>query len=129
MQVTYNLNKPKMSRVVDVMVRCLECRIPSYSPLRLDSTYNVLMSTFLIGGGDGYKFEPLEHFLYSKYNIYLHSKTGFKFSLTVLISCNIHTHSHFHGIMHILFDKYSSKYKLKKKLIKYFENINIFPIS
>ena len=73
MHVTYNLNKPKMSRVMDVKVRCLECRIPSYSPLRLDATYNVLISSFLIGGGDGYEFEPLEHFLYSKSNIHVHT--------------------------------------------------------
>jgi len=30
------------------------------------------MSPFLIGGGDGYEFEPLEHFPYSKYNIHFH---------------------------------------------------------
>jgi len=72
MKVTYNLKKPKMSRIVDVRVRCLECLIPSYSPLQLDATYNVFISTFLIEGGDGYEFEPLEHFLYSKSYIHFH---------------------------------------------------------
>ncbi|XP_043261264.1 protein 5NUC-like isoform X1 [Colletes gigas] len=54
LQVTYNLSKPKNSKVVSVQVQCASCLIPAYSELKKNETYNVLMSDFMQSGGDGY---------------------------------------------------------------------------
>ncbi|XP_052241530.1 5'-nucleotidase-like isoform X2 [Dreissena polymorpha] len=61
LHVTYNLLKPSMHRVVDVQVRCLECDIPNYSPLKDDAIYPILLPAFIVGGGDGFNFQPIEH--------------------------------------------------------------------
>lgn len=52
--VTYDISRPALQRVVSASVRCLECAVPSYSPLDEDQEYSILLSEFLIGGGDGY---------------------------------------------------------------------------
>ncbi|WAR07544.1 5NTD-like protein [Mya arenaria] len=66
LKVTYDLRQTVMRRVHDVHVRCLTCAVPSYSPLHDDVIYNVLLPTFLIEGGDGYQFEPIEHLLFKR---------------------------------------------------------------
>ncbi|XP_076292357.1 protein 5NUC isoform X2 [Lasioglossum baleicum] len=53
-QVIYDLTKPKNSRVVSVQVQCANCSIPSYSELKQNETYMVLMSDYIQSGGDGY---------------------------------------------------------------------------
>lgn len=64
--MVYDLTKPNGKRVHSVSVRCAECDIPSYSPLNDSETYNVFTSSFLVGGGDGFQFEPEELLKFSK---------------------------------------------------------------
>ncbi|XP_045197395.2 snake venom 5'-nucleotidase-like [Mercenaria mercenaria] len=58
LKVVYNTNNPVGKRVVSVEARCLECEVPSYSPLQDEANYKIFLSTFLLGGGDGYNFKP-----------------------------------------------------------------------
>ncbi|XP_060553664.1 5'-nucleotidase-like [Ruditapes philippinarum] len=57
LRVVYNLQMEVGSRVVSVEARCLSCDIPKYNPLRDSEDYNIFVSTFIINGGSGYKFE------------------------------------------------------------------------
>ncbi|KAM0735335.1 Protein 5NUC [Formica fusca] len=54
LQVTYNTNRPPNSRVVSVQVQCAACRVPTYSKLQQNLTYNILINDFLAKGGDGF---------------------------------------------------------------------------
>uniref|UniRef100_A0A1I8M8V3 5'-nucleotidase n=1 Tax=Musca domestica TaxID=7370 RepID=A0A1I8M8V3_MUSDO len=54
--VTYDYNNPIGSRVVSAEIRCAACTIPVYEPLDEDKNYNVIVSHFLLHGGDGYTF-------------------------------------------------------------------------
>lgn len=61
LQVVYDVNQPPNSRVVSVQVQCADCRIPAYSELQKNVTYNILINDFLAKGGDGFHmFEGLE---------------------------------------------------------------------
>ncbi|WAR06764.1 5NTD-like protein [Mya arenaria] len=62
-RVRYNVNKPAGQRVVSVDVRCRDCDVPTYSPLKNDDIYSVLMSNFIIDGGDGFSFQPIDRVL------------------------------------------------------------------
>ncbi|KAM7345637.1 protein 5NUC-like isoform 1-T3 [Cochliomyia hominivorax] len=52
----YDYNKNIGERVVSVLVRCSECKVPTYEPLQEDKSYNVIVQQFLINGGDGHQF-------------------------------------------------------------------------
>lgn len=52
--MTYDLSKPKNSRVVSVQVQCALCNVPAYSKLEMNNSYNVLLIDFMQSGGDGY---------------------------------------------------------------------------
>ncbi|CAK9801437.1 Protein 5NUC [Anthophora plagiata] len=54
LQVVYDLTQPKNSRVVSVQVLCAFCSVPTYSELRMNETYSVLLPDFMQSGGDGY---------------------------------------------------------------------------
>ncbi|KAL6259900.1 hypothetical protein P5V15_009811 [Pogonomyrmex californicus] len=54
LQVVYDVSQPPNSRVVSVHVRCTACRVPTYSKLQKNMTYNVLINDFIAGGGDGF---------------------------------------------------------------------------
>ncbi|XP_012218401.2 protein 5NUC [Linepithema humile] len=54
LQVVYNVNQPRNSRVVSVQVQCAACRVPMYSELQRNATYNVFINDFLAKGGDGF---------------------------------------------------------------------------
>ncbi|XP_011631529.1 protein 5NUC-like [Pogonomyrmex barbatus] len=54
LQVVYDVSQPPNSRVVSVYVRCTACRVPTYSKLQKNMTYNVLINDFIAGGGDGF---------------------------------------------------------------------------
>ena len=64
--VEYDLSKRPGHRVSRVLVRCLKCDVPSYSPLDNMESYNVFVGKYLIQGGDGYSFSPLEHHRFGK---------------------------------------------------------------
>jgi 5'-nucleotidase len=53
-QVTFDLSRPVMDRVVKVAVRCAECRVPVYEPLDLEKWYRISLVSYLVTGGDGY---------------------------------------------------------------------------
>ena len=68
----YDLTKRAGRRVRSVQVRCYECLVPSYSALNEDQIYPVLLSNFLIEGGDGYSMfteEKLSQERFSKLNL------------------------------------------------------------
>lgn len=54
LRVKYNLNKPVNQRVVEVKVLCSDCEIPKYEPLEENKMYDVILSNFILLGGDGY---------------------------------------------------------------------------
>lgn len=54
-QIKYDMNRPVGSRVLEVKVRCGLCSVPTYSPLQMDKTYRLLVTSFLSGGGDGHR--------------------------------------------------------------------------
>jgi len=51
-----NFNRPKGRRVTSIYVLCADCEIPHYQPLDRQKFYGVIMPTFLMNGGDGYKY-------------------------------------------------------------------------
>lgn len=62
--VVYDLSRKPGDRVVKLDVLCTRCRVPSYEPLRTDEEYKVILPSFLVSGGDGYKMlkeEALQH--------------------------------------------------------------------
>nr|XP_033336682.1 protein 5NUC-like [Megalopta genalis]XP_033336683.1 protein 5NUC-like [Megalopta genalis]XP_033336684.1 protein 5NUC-like [Megalopta genalis] len=54
LQVVYDLTKPSNSKVVSVYVQCANCSIPSYSELKKNEIYMVLVTDFMQSGGDGF---------------------------------------------------------------------------
>ncbi|KMQ96284.1 protein 5nuc [Lasius niger] len=54
LQVTYDTSRPPNSRVVSVQVQCAACRVPTYSKLQPNLTYNILINDFIAKGGDGF---------------------------------------------------------------------------
>lgn len=54
LQVTYDISRPPNSRVVSVQVQCAACRVPTYSKLQPNLTYNILINDFIGKGGDGF---------------------------------------------------------------------------
>ncbi|ALC41076.1 veil, partial [Drosophila busckii] len=52
--VVYDYDMEEGHHVVSAMVRCAECAVPIYSPLNETSYYKVVVSEFLLNGGDGY---------------------------------------------------------------------------
>ncbi|XP_055919997.1 protein 5NUC-like [Eupeodes corollae] len=54
-RVVYNISNPIGKRVQSVEVLCSECEVPSYSDLDDGKMYNIIISKFLLDGGDGHK--------------------------------------------------------------------------
>uniref|UniRef100_A0A8W8JH47 5'-nucleotidase n=1 Tax=Magallana gigas TaxID=29159 RepID=A0A8W8JH47_MAGGI len=54
LRIKYNINKPVNQRVVEVKVLCADCDIPEYKLLDDDKMYGIILSNFLLTGGDGY---------------------------------------------------------------------------
>lgn len=52
LRVTYDLTQAPGSRVHSVETLCGTCSVPSYSPLRLNDTYSVLITEYMAQGGD-----------------------------------------------------------------------------
>lgn len=53
-QVTYNLTQPSGSRVQSVKLRCSSCAVPRFYDIEENRTYNVIITSFVSEGGDGY---------------------------------------------------------------------------
>lgn len=56
-KVVYNITNPVGHRVQSVEALCAECEVPNYSPLVNDKMYNIIVSKFLLDGGDGHVFD------------------------------------------------------------------------
>lgn len=54
MRIKYHINKPVNQRVVEVKVLCADCDIPEYKLLDDNKMYGIILSNFLLTGGDGY---------------------------------------------------------------------------
>ncbi|XP_060080242.1 snake venom 5'-nucleotidase-like [Ylistrum balloti] len=54
LRVTYDLKKEVGRRVVDVHALCSDCTIPEYLPLDDTKMYRIILSNFIVQGGDGY---------------------------------------------------------------------------
>lgn len=54
LRIKYNINKPVNQRVVEVKVLCADCDIPEYKLLDDNKMYGIILSNFLLAGGDGY---------------------------------------------------------------------------
>ncbi|XP_032791055.2 snake venom 5'-nucleotidase isoform X2 [Daphnia magna] len=64
--VVYDVTRPKGDRVVELLARCNNCRMPAYHPVEPEAVYEVAVSSYLAGGGDGYallKGNIIEHTL------------------------------------------------------------------
>ena len=77
MIVTYDLSRPPFDRVVDALVRCADCDVPTYEPLDAGKIYRVaLPSTLYTLTGLFFPADVL--FNYRKGNhhkhVYLHTK-------------------------------------------------------
>lgn len=55
LRIVYDLNKPKGNRVVSVKVRCANCSVPTYEDLETEENYSVLLTDFILKGGDGFR--------------------------------------------------------------------------
>ena len=62
--VVYDISRNPGDRVVKLEVLCTQCRVPSYEPLRMDKVYKVILPSFLVSGGDGFRMikdEMIKH--------------------------------------------------------------------
>ncbi|XP_030380125.1 protein 5NUC-like [Scaptodrosophila lebanonensis] len=53
-RVEYNYENPDGQRVLSAEVRCAQCEVPSYSILNETDYYNVIVTDFLLEGGDDF---------------------------------------------------------------------------
>lgn len=60
LRVVYNVTKPVNSRVVSVEVLSTDAVKPIYKPLNETENYRIIVASFLVNGGDGFKMIP-EH--------------------------------------------------------------------
>lgn len=54
LQVVYNLTNPSGSRVDSVKVQCAQCAVPVYEKLNETAIYQIVLTSFLREGGDGF---------------------------------------------------------------------------
>lgn len=54
LRVHLDLNREVGQRVTSLQVRCSECVVPTYYPLRHNETYTVIMTEYILNGGDGF---------------------------------------------------------------------------
>lgn len=53
-QVEYDLNQETGGRVLSANVLCGDCAVPEYSPIVDTKVYKVIVTSFLVEGGDGF---------------------------------------------------------------------------
>lgn len=54
MRVTYKMKNAVGSRVQSVMIRCSDCKEPSYEPINQNRQYTIITTKYLMNGGDQY---------------------------------------------------------------------------
>ena len=53
-KVKYDLSKPPLQRVVEAYAICQNCSVPAYEKIDKDQKYSLILSNFILNGGDGY---------------------------------------------------------------------------
>ncbi|XP_033230427.1 apyrase-like [Belonocnema kinseyi] len=66
LKVTYNLSNPDNSKLVDVKIRCQACEYPKYESLSPEEWYKVVVSSFLLNGGDNHTIIQKNHLHYEQ---------------------------------------------------------------
>lgn len=59
-QVEFDLSRPVGQRVVTLALLCTTCRVPKYEPLELGKVYKLALTSYMVGGGDGFTMIELE---------------------------------------------------------------------
>lgn len=62
-RVAYDIGRPPGDRVVQLMIRCGECRVPRFLPLNPEAHYRLAVPSYLVRGGDGFTVlqTPIQH--------------------------------------------------------------------
>ena len=69
----FDLSRAPGSRVVEILARCVKCRVPTMLPLQQSESYEIAMPTFLANGGDGFaviRDNKIQHHLTGVYNLH-----------------------------------------------------------
>ena len=53
-KVKYDLSKPPLQRVVEAYAICQNCTVPAYEKIDKGQKYRLILSNFILNGGDGY---------------------------------------------------------------------------
>uniref|UniRef100_A0A6B0VER7 5'-nucleotidase n=1 Tax=Ixodes ricinus TaxID=34613 RepID=A0A6B0VER7_IXORI len=57
MRVVYDFKNTNSSENVTLEILCANCSIPKYEPVDPNETYKIVTTSFIAGGGDGFKFD------------------------------------------------------------------------
>ncbi|EDW85882.2 uncharacterized protein Dwil_GK22904 [Drosophila willistoni] len=67
LRVNFNYNRPKGKRITLLEALCTTCKVPFYERVHKEKVYRIILSNFLLSGGDGYKVkdpdDPVYDFL------------------------------------------------------------------
>lgn len=77
-QVVYDLSKSNGSRVESVNIMCNSCNVPKFYPLIKTRQYGVILTTFLLNGGDGYDIFLVYFKMFYLYEFFLISVNTYK---------------------------------------------------
>ncbi|KAH8266261.1 hypothetical protein KR038_004164 [Drosophila bunnanda] len=56
LRVKFNYSRPVGQRITEIKALCSDCRIPHYESVKTGQYYGVVVTSFLLNGGDGYNF-------------------------------------------------------------------------
>ncbi|XP_037607303.1 5'-nucleotidase [Sebastes umbrosus] len=63
-RVEFDLSKPVGNRVKSLLILCTECRVPRYEPVQEEMVYRVVLSSYMVNGGDGFSMIANEKLKY-----------------------------------------------------------------
>ncbi|XP_044249208.1 protein 5NUC [Drosophila takahashii] len=55
-RMKFNHSRPKGERITEIRALCSACQIPHYEPVETDKYYGIVLTSFLLNGGEGYSF-------------------------------------------------------------------------
>ncbi|KAH8372730.1 hypothetical protein KR009_004049 [Drosophila setifemur] len=56
LHIKYNYSHPRGDRITEIKALCSSCQIPHYENIATEDYYGVVLTSFLLNGGDGYNF-------------------------------------------------------------------------
>ncbi|XP_016946628.1 protein 5NUC [Drosophila biarmipes] len=56
LRMRFNHSRPKGERITEIRALCSACQIPHYEAVETDKYYGVILTSFLLNGGEGYSF-------------------------------------------------------------------------